>query len=331
MSFRVKYNTTKESLAKECIVRRVVPGDEEQIKELSRGVIYYEKPGREADYLPAVIDKWLRDPNIWPFAVEYEGKLVAFKARTYIDQGKTLWGEGLRVHRDYRSLGFKKILDEGVEKLSPSAPFAIRNRWTTDGPSAEKLSPDTKLLQTQKFLILNTVNALKYFESSEWKKYVEEGIKLESQNSNSFVQHVCNAMKENLVKEQFVGDWKAYDVSLENFKELERGKYVSYPKHDFWIETNGKKGFSVSSYLPRAGGPTYSCTIYASSFASFLTQLYFHLQRAKKLAYFSFFCTYGSKWEKEIEPFFKSLPSDALHYFTITYLYEKSLLPPAKL
>ena len=50
----------KNSKGEKLLVRRVVHGDEEVIKDLSRGIYYEINPGRETDYLGASIYDWAK-------------------------------------------------------------------------------------------------------------------------------------------------------------------------------------------------------------------------------------------------------------------------------
>jgi GNAT superfamily N-acetyltransferase len=74
------------------------------------------------DYLPYFFDSWVQDKESHPTAIEKNGHVVALANLRVIDNGRTGWMEGLRVHPDYRGQGLASILTHHVVKLAREIP-----------------------------------------------------------------------------------------------------------------------------------------------------------------------------------------------------------------
>ncbi|MBS7633587.1 GNAT family N-acetyltransferase [Candidatus Bathyarchaeota archaeon] len=95
-------------------IRRVTAADKPDILEISR--LTWEGH----DYLPLVLDDWLCDENSKMYGVQIGEHMVAVANLRVIENGKTGWMEGLRVHPDHRRKGYadvltQKLIEEGEQ------------------------------------------------------------------------------------------------------------------------------------------------------------------------------------------------------------------------
>lgn len=317
-------------LEKDLVVRRIVATDEEDLKELSKGIFVDKNTGLSFDYLPAVFQFWIKDPNINMYGLEYQGKLVGFRCKTFLDQGRTEWSEGLRIHQGYRGKNFLKKFNLGISHLHKTLPQAIRIRYTTAEPEIEEKRTDYTLIDVEYIFACYKESTFDLIQSvmPPWPKASLQLI----EDPNQFYSHAFQAFNLGLCNDFILSDWKAYEISLDSIITLSIGKYASSPKHDFWIEPrinlNGIQlgnGFSVSNLRPKVCGIVYNCTIYASSPEAFKLQLLFHLQRAKefKEAKHCVFM-YGKKWKKEINSILKFLENTIFNIHSVA-LFEKKI------
>ena len=109
-------------------------GEEEvsAVQELSRGVFMYDGK-TENDYFPQYFPRWAASSNHYLYGLYVNGELVAAKCDTVFDNGKTLFGQALRVSKFHRNKGYAAELHKRVEQLRneiviPRYPI-IRTRY----------------------------------------------------------------------------------------------------------------------------------------------------------------------------------------------------------
>ncbi len=95
------------------IVRPALPGDREDLAEISRTT------WEGHDYLEQVTGEWLEDSGF--MVAELEGRVIGCGKITPFP-GKVAWLEGLRVHRDFRGRGLgavisSRILEEAMRQV----------------------------------------------------------------------------------------------------------------------------------------------------------------------------------------------------------------------
>jgi N-acetylglutamate synthase-like GNAT family acetyltransferase len=116
-------------------VRKVSTSDHNDILEISRHI------WEGNDYLPTVIDEWLSDQNSHTYGVEADSHLVALANLRLIENGRTGWMEGLRVHPDYRGKGFADILTKHLlKKAEKLGVERLRHTTSTQNHASMRLA-----------------------------------------------------------------------------------------------------------------------------------------------------------------------------------------------
>ena len=70
------------------------------------------------DHLPSMLDDWLSDSNCSPYVMEEEGKVVSVANLKIMDQGRTGWMEGLRVHSNFREKGLAAQMTKHLVEIA---------------------------------------------------------------------------------------------------------------------------------------------------------------------------------------------------------------------
>ena len=105
-------------------IRKVLTSDLDEILEISQHI------WEGHDYLPFVIKDWLKDPNSHTYGIDVNNRIVAVANLRVIEEGRTGWMEGLRVHPDHTGKGYANILTEHIIKKAKTLNVH-RIRYTT--------------------------------------------------------------------------------------------------------------------------------------------------------------------------------------------------------
>ena len=82
------------------------------------------------DYLPYFFDAWLKDPDSHTAAIERDGHVIALANLRVIEDGRTGWMEGLRVHPDHQGEGLASHLTRHIVQQAEDLKVE-RLRYTT--------------------------------------------------------------------------------------------------------------------------------------------------------------------------------------------------------
>ncbi len=254
-------------------IRPLRATDKEDVLEIAR------RTWDGHDYLPYSFDSWINDANSHTAAVEYDGTVIALANLRVIENGKTGWMEGLRVHSDYRGKGLASTLTNHILQLATNIPVE-RVRYTTATGNETSLH------------LGKSVGMKRMFDLAiHWQ---ELGNISPRGSSNSSIQVASpseiypDLIDANLVPHNvFVYDWKALDITAENLHKI--GLLSK-----FWTQRSDDALTSISIGFIRndAQGPQWSFTIYAKDIPSFLDQIAFHLNLATEHECSTIFGTY---------------------------------------
>ena len=86
------------------------------------------------DHLPRIIGGWLSNPHCHPFVLVHNDEVIGIASIRIIDEGKTGWMEGLRIHEKVRQKGFAKVLTEYLVNTGMKLKLE-RLRLVTSGDS----------------------------------------------------------------------------------------------------------------------------------------------------------------------------------------------------
>jgi N-acetylglutamate synthase-like GNAT family acetyltransferase len=264
-------------------VRRLLNSDRDDIVEISRHI------WDGHDYLLCVVDKWLQDQNCHFYGVEVDGHVVAVGNLRLMEDGKTGWMEGLRVHPKHRGKGLaNKITQYLVRKAEHLG--VQRLRYTTANRNAAslklaKMAGFSKMLEMAVFWHLNP----KQLPSIKGYPPIEK----------SNPKEVYNLLETNptiIPRGILFYDWKALDVSLKNIEEIGR-------THEFSIALKRGKLNSLSFGYPRPEPEQtwWSFTIYAIDLDGFLSQLSHNLTMTSEIGFKSIVCTFETRFEKALK------------------------------
>jgi N-acetylglutamate synthase-like GNAT family acetyltransferase len=264
-------------------IRKLRNSDREDIMEISRHI------WEGHDYLSSVVDKWLRDPNSHFYGVEVEGHVVAVGNIRLVEDGRTGWMEGLRVHPEYRGRGFANDITQHIVRKAEHLGVE-RLRYTTSDENVASL----KLAKMAGFSRILRMAVLWHHNP----KSISTPADYPSIQKRS-PRRACELLRTNprIVPHGILFyDWKALDDTCQNLEEI--GK-----THGFYIALKRRRVDSLS--LGRRGQepnePFWSFTIYATDSFGFLSQLSHNVATALKSGLSSIACTFETRFEKTVD------------------------------
>jgi ribosomal protein S18 acetylase RimI-like enzyme len=235
------------------------------------------------DYLPYFFDVWIHDKHSHPTAIEKDGHVVALANLRVIDNGRTGWMEGLRVHPDYRGQGLASILTHHVVKLAMEIPVE-RIRYTTAVGNETSLHLGNSIGMHRKFDL--AVHWQDGIDEITWSSPVRP-VKAVSAG-DLYPQLLDSGL---LPHDVVIYDWKALDASREGLEKI--GALAR-----FWTQTIGRDivSFSLGFAREDQAEPQWCFTIYAMDDTSFLDQLSYHLRMASDTGCKTLFMTYQTSF-----------------------------------
>jgi GNAT superfamily N-acetyltransferase len=259
-------------------IRRLRFSDRDDVLEISRHV------WEGHDYVPLVFEQWLKDKNSYLCGVEVDGRVVAFGNLHLIENRKTGWMEGLRVHPDFRCRGYANDLtrflvrkgeDLGVDRL----------RYTTGENNAASLklalnAGFSRLLDKAVFWCTKPKRA------PPVRGYVpiEEA---EPQRAYELLKSRPSLVPHGVL----ILDWRAVDSTLENFKEIGQ-------THGFFVALKKGRLDSLSFGRSRTDlEKAWGFTVHASDPLGFRAHLSFNMKRALEVQADTVVCTYEKLYE----------------------------------
>ncbi|OGD44380.1 hypothetical protein A3K79_05630 [Candidatus Bathyarchaeota archaeon RBG_13_46_16b] len=264
-------------------IRRLLNSDRDDIMEISRHI------WDGHDYLLCVADKWLQDQNCHFYGVEVDGHVVAVGNLRLIEDGKTGWMEGLRVHPKHRGKGLANEITKYLVRKAKRLGVQ-RLRYTT----ANRNKASLKLAKMAGFSKMAEM-AVFWHLNPEQLPSIKSYPTIEKSNPTR-VYSLLRANSTIVPDGVLFYDWKASDVSLQNLEEI--GK-----THEFNIALRRRKLDSLSFGYPRPEPEQvwWSFTVYAGDLDGFLSQLSYNLKTALERGFKSIVCTFETRFEKALK------------------------------
>ena len=264
-------------------VRRLRDSDRSDVIEISSHI------WEGHDYLPSVVDEWLRDPNSRFYGVEVKGRVVGVGRVRLVEYGRIGWMEGLRVHPDYRGRGFandltRSIIREG-ERLGVE-----RLRYTTsdENRASVKLAKMAGFSRIVRMAVSWHHNIKEVSTSTDYPPIRKLG-----------PATTCGLLETNphiLPRGMLIYEWKALDNTCFNVREV--GK-----NHSFYVALKGGRldSLSISPSGKEPNESYWGFAAYAVDSSGFLGQFSHNVAIALKHGVSSVACTFETKFEKTLD------------------------------
>ena len=263
-------------------IRKLLSSDRDDIAEISRHI------WEGNDYLLSVVDDWFKDRNCHFYGVEENGHVVAVGNLRLLEDGRTGWMEGLRVHPEHRGKGFANeitvYLTKEAERLGVE-----RIRYTTSdrNEASLKLAKMAGLSEISKMSVFWTENPKQIPPIGNYPP-IE---KVSPAKAYGLLQASSSIIPYGIL----TYDWKALDNTLQNLNEI--GK-----THDFYVALRKAKIDSLSFGYPRQepDHAQWSFTVYSFGQDGFLSQLSHNVAMALKHGFTSIGCVFETRFEKTL-------------------------------
>jgi len=262
-------------------IRRLCFSDRNDVLEISRHV------WEGHDYLPLVFEQWLKDKNSYFYGVEVDGRIVAIGNLHLIDNKRTGWMEGLRVHPDFRGRGYandltrflvKKGEDLGVDRL----------RYATGENNAASL----KLASNAGFSRL--LDKAVFWCTKPKKAPQMRGYPPIEEAKPKRAYDLLKTNPGLVPHGVLIFDWEAVDSTLENFREIGQ-------THGIFVALKKEKLDSMSFGRSRKDlEKTWSFTVYANDPLGFRAHLSFNMKKALEVQADKATCTYEKLYERTL-------------------------------
>ncbi len=205
------------------------------------------------DHLPEMFEEWLINPGCFSYAIHVSNKVVSLGNVKLIENSRTAWLEGMRVHPDYRGKGFAYIMTNRMLEVAKEIG-ASRTRLTlalkNPGPSILARS-----------IGMHPVFSLAVgWKGGLMELELEHGVTNITQVTGTEMPHSIKSNEYILSFNIFVYHWHALDTNEENIAALDEKALLWVLKED------GKTmGLAVGLFRQTARGPEWCTTIYAES------------------------------------------------------------------
>lgn len=215
------------------IPRLMKMNDKEGITKLSRGVYVFD--GISFDYLPYCFERWMESSTHVCYVLEGENKeLIAFHCDTLLDEGETLFTEGLRTLESMRGTGLRSVLNRFIEEHRNTASCfsKIKRIRKAVGYKTEEARAQTFQREKLKYPEITELctRRTRFIKVDEFSKDILAGFYTSisigqlveissSQAFNKKEHYPGNLIPEGLL----ISDWTVYDSTLRNFIILESG------------------------------------------------------------------------------------------------------------
>ena len=237
------------------------------------------------DHLPRMIYNWLSNPQCHPMVLDLEGEVAAVSNLKAIDNGKTGWMEGLRVHPKRQQKGLAKLMTNKLVEIASEKGFKrIRLVTATMNPAPQKLARSVGMEVINKY----SVFWKRYGRGIKWIKDDKSILEIDSSEVLGFIRSNPKLVPTNCL----IYHWDALEANQENI-DIIREKAV------FFI-SEGEQGKSLSwGFRNNARHVIEWCfSLYASSPEVFASKLHFHLKYAREHQLKDLLCIHPVKLKK---------------------------------
>jgi N-acetylglutamate synthase-like GNAT family acetyltransferase len=261
-------------------IRRMRESDLHDVEEISRHI------WEGNDYVPMVFDEWLKDAKSRFFGVETDGRIVAVGNLRLIENKRTGWMEGLRVHPEYRGRGFANEITQHLVREAERLGLQ-RLRYTTsdENIASLKLAKEAGFSELMKMAVFWVTNATTMPQTQAYLQ-IEE-----ADSAKTF--RLLRTDPDIVPHGVLIFDWKALNASSQNLDEIEKD-------HRFCVAVKDQKLDSMSIYTCKTEpeSPWCSFTIYANGVLGFAAHLSHDMKIAMEGGFESISYTFETKYEE---------------------------------
>lgn len=264
-------------------VRRLQDSDLNDIIGISRNI------WEGHDYLPSVAETWLHDPRSHFYGVETDDRVVAVGNLRLVEDGRTGWMEGLRVHPQYRDKGYANEITRQLIREAEHLRVQ-RLRYTTSTMNAASL----KIAEMAGFSKVLTM-AVTWHDNPKPVSKARGDYPSIKKRSPRRTWSLLETDLHIVPHRVLIYDWQALDCSCRNLEEI--GK-----THEFFPSVNKRTADSMSIGQARQtpNRQSWSFTAYATDSKGFLAQLSHNISTASKHGLSMIACTFETKFEKTL-------------------------------
>jgi len=302
-------------MTEELVLRELKESDNEDIVDICSTVY------GGTDYVPKTWKKWMeKGKQYHTFAAESGGKLLGFCALRLIDEGKTGWLEGFRVHPNSQSKGIGTKLYEDRIKFAEHSTTAecVRKTVRSDQKIPMHFAMkygfqaicelDTLWIHKITLLISNLEKIQKSMPHERTLVKVVNHKRDEEMTITT--QEMIEMMTPSLVPANILhNNWKLYSLTKNNFDHI----LEEYVGAQIWVEIDNTKkivSLSVGWKEFQLDGTIWSCTIYVlqpspTTAKSFMTHLIQHSTMVDRKKSEEIFQTFECVLQKETTAFMK--------------------------
>ncbi|TET08584.1 MAG: GNAT family N-acetyltransferase [Candidatus Thorarchaeota archaeon] len=239
------------------------------------------------DHLPGMLKHWMSNSNCNPFVMELDGKVVSVANLKVIDQGKTGWMEGLRVHPDFREQGLAALMTNHIVDVA-SAMKLPKIRLVT---ATENLAP-RKLAESVDMSIIGQYSVFwkGWRRNFKWTYEVDSVKRMESSDVLEFAQ----SHPELLPNTTLIHLWDVFDLTRKNVDVIAKTA-------EFWSGEESSASLSSGFQHDTRYGPEWCFTIYATTPDAFLSNLSVHLNHARDLGIKILMCIHPPDFEEQYQ------------------------------
>ncbi|MHA2133162.1 MAG: N-acetyltransferase family protein [Candidatus Thorarchaeota archaeon] len=217
------------------------------------------------DYVPQTVNDWLRDPKCHSFVIEQNETVVSLANLREIENGRTGWLEGLRVHPDARRKGLGTRLTDHLVALAKELDMdRLRLATAEENEAPQRLANRIGMGMSSKFSVF-----WKAFQGSiQWRN---TSTSMEPREPEE-VYELVSEMPDIIPNGHLICHWDILDAKKEAIEKF--GGIAEY-----WIGFRSEKMVSLSLGFIRAErfGPEWCATIYAQDVEAYLSSLSHHL------------------------------------------------------
>lgn len=220
------------------------------------------------DHLPDLIKHWMSDKNCIPYVMDIDGKVVSVATLKIMDQGKTGWMEGLRVHPEFRERGLAaQMTNHLVHSAAEKKIEKIRLVTASENPAPRKLAESVGMNVIGQY----SVFWKGYRRNFRWTHEIDNVDRLDKSEIIDFVQANSEILPNNLL----INHWDVFDITQQNVDAIVEANV------EFWYGEGNSPSLSSGFQHETRSGTEWSFSIYASTSDGFLSHLSTHLHYAR--------------------------------------------------